>query len=53
MAAVCFLLATVVFAVDLFGGRVGNLDLIALGLTLVALGLTLGAGAVSWVRSRV
>lgn len=36
------LLAAIVFAVKVFGGSIGNLDLIALGLCFVAVHLLVG-----------
>lgn len=52
MSAICFVIAVILFAVKTFGGDVGGLDLLALGLMFVALGLLLGSGVVGWVQSR-
>lgn len=42
MAALVLLLAVICFAVDTFGGHIGSLDLIALGLALFAASFLIG-----------
>lgn len=41
MGAVCFLIATIIFAVATFGGSIGEISLIAAGLMFTAAGLLL------------
>lgn len=53
MAAIMFVLALICFAVKTFSGHIGNIDLLALGLTFMAAGHLLGGGAIAWVRSKV
>lgn len=54
MAAVCYLIAVLLFGLATFGGAVGSLNLVPLGLMFVALGLLVGAAfvLVSGVRGR-
>lgn len=53
MSAICFVIALICFAVRCFGGAIGNLDLIALGLVFMAAGHLLGGGTINWIRERV
>lgn len=53
MGAICFVIALICFAVKTFGGHIGTLDLIALGLTFLAAGHLLGGGLVTWIRKQV
>lgn len=53
MSALFFVLELVCFVVKCFGGAIGSLDLIALGLAFMAAGHLLGGGTVDWVRKRI
>lgn len=53
MAAICFVIALICFAVKTFGGHIGSIDLIAFGLTWMAAGHLLGGGAITWIRKQI
>lgn len=53
MNVLCFIIAAIVFAVGVFKGRIGDLNLVYLGLFFIALGLAFSGGVVGWVKERV